>query len=426
MSVTVAQLGARALRKLGIAIVADASRPGEAAVVSSADIAARVLVEFGIPVAEGARPASAGVVSQADIASRALRAVGVNPASAVTLGSGTTKTTAQLGTAVLLKLAVIAADETPAALDQAEAEARVIAVHDILSALDYVTWAASAIPTGVAEYYVVAASNLLAPEFGKPASIEAYQAALAVIRQMALSGSWGQVLAEAKVQEAHEALNVLGFVEWTVAAVPVGLAQAYVAMTAALLAPVMSFQQDAPGRAATKGEWDGAIADVKRAAVVRGAQARVQSAVLQVQASLNDLGLVTWGPEAIPASVADAITDMVELQVGSEFGRAFDPKQWEFDIDHIRRVSMGGPAGQALAEQKVRAVHYSLDARGRTRWTLQDVPSWAEEPMVMLAALLLAPEAGVKADPGWAMAEQDLIRIVSLSSAREPVRATYF
>jgi hypothetical protein len=88
---------------------------------------------------------------------------------------------------------------------------------------------------------------------------------------------------------------------------------------------------------------------------------------------------------------------------------------------------MGGPAGQALAEQKIRAVQYSLEARGRARWTLFDIPSWAEEPLVLMAATLLAPECGVKADPNWyAAAEMDLMRIVSLPSERQPVRATYF
>jgi hypothetical protein len=41
--------------------------------------------------------------------------------------------------------------------------------------------------------------------------------------------------------------------------------------------------------------------------------------------------------------------------------------------------------------------------------------------------VLLAPECGVKADPNWSeLAERDLMRIVSLPSEREPVRATYF
>jgi hypothetical protein len=81
---------------------------------------------------------------------------------------------------------------------------------------------------------------------------------------------------------------------------------------------------------------------------------------------------------------------------------------------------------QMLAEQKVRAVHYSLEARGRVRWTLSSIPDFAEEPYTLLAAMLMAPEVGAKADPSWALAEQDLIRIVSLGSEREPIRATYF
>lgn len=425
---TIAQLGARALRKLGVAIVADASRPGEGSTLTSAAIAARVLLDLGIPIAEGSRPASAGTVSQAELASRALRAVGVDPA-AIGLGtpSGTTFDGATLATAVLHKLAVIASDETPSTTDQAEALARVTNVHDMMNGLDFVTWTLASVPAAVAEFYIIMAANLTAPTFGKPASMEAFQAAQTMLRQQALSGSYAQALSAAKVVEVHETLNAAGLVSWAVSAVPLAHAQSYVQMTAALLAPIMGYQQDSPSRQVEKAAWDAAISDVRRAGVVQGALARAQAKVLAVLAELNDLGLVTWTADAVPASVADAVASLAVLQMGPEFGKEFDPKVYAFQIDRVRRISMGGPAGQALAEQKIKAVHYSLDARGWTRWSLYDVPTYAEESYVMMAAVLLAPEVGAKADPNWGqMAEMNLMRIVSLPSEREPVRAAYF
>lgn len=428
MTATLAQLGARALRKLSVAIVADASRPAEGAVMASAEVAARVLLELGIPVAEAARPAPLGIVTQADLGGRALRAVGVDPSAlGLATDSGTTFSVTQLAIEVLLKLAVIASDETPSATDLATALVRMTDVHDMLAGLDYVTWSNTAIPSNVAEYYIMMGANFAAPLFEKPANMDAITAAQAGIRQQALSGTYGQALAEAKVQEVHEALNAAGLVSWAVSAVPMAQAEAYVRMTALLLAPVMGYQQDAPSRQVDTAAWDAAVAEVRKDAVVAGAQARALAKVQAVQAELNDLGLVTWTVDAIPASLGDAMAAMAAMQMGPEFGKELDPKLYAFHQNRVRQVSMGGPAGQALAQQKVLAVHYSLEARGRVRWTLYDIPLYAEEDYVLMAAVLLAPEVGAKADPNWSQqAEMDLMRIVSLPSAYEPVRGQYF
>lgn len=323
---------------------------------------------------------------------------------------------------------MIASDEIPSAPDLATALVRMTDVHDMLAGLDYVTWSNAAIPSNVAEWYIMMGANFCAPLFGKPANMDAINAAQQGIRQQAISGTYGQGLAEAKVQEAHEALNAAGLVSWPVSAVPMAQAEAYVRMAAILLAPVMSYQQDAQSRQVDNTAWDAAIAEVRKDAVVAvGAQARAQAKVQAIQAELNDLGLVTWVYDAIPASLADAMTSMAVMQMGPEFGKAIDPKLYEFHQNRVRQVSMGGPAGQALAQQKILAVQVSLEARGRARWTLWDIPVWAEEPLVLKAAVLLAPEVGVKADPAWDMqAETELMRIVSLPSERGPVQAEYF
>jgi len=428
MTVTLAQLGARALRKLGISVVADSLSPASAPPLTSAAVAARVLRELGIPVAESDRPAAIGTVTQTEIAARALRIVGANPATLTpAIASAIIWTPGDVGKAALLKLAVIASDETPATLDQAEATARASAVHDILATADYVTWPATAIPNSAFEYYVIMTANLLAPEFGKPATMEAFLAAESAIRQQALSGAYGQAIAEGKVAAAHEEANALGLVQWPVSAVPVSQAEAYVRMTAAHLAPI--YRPDTPeAQAAAAASYAAAMDSLRAAARVRGMQARAIERVAAVHEELNDQNLVTWTVDTIPASMADAYAAMASLTLGIEGGKAFDPALYAGNIARIRGLVMGGAAGQLLAEQKVRAVHYSLEARGRTRWTLLDVPEWAEESYVMLAATLLGgPETGVKADPAWAeTAERDLMRIVSLPSEREPVRAVYF
>lgn len=318
-------LGSRVLRKLGITIVANSSRQ---------------------------TPAS--VVSHTDIAARSLRAVGANPATLMdSLSSGTVSTIDAVATAALLKLAVIASDDAPSSLDQAAALQRASSVHDGLVGMDYVTWVNSAIPGAALEYYIVMTANLLAPQFGKPASLDAFTAAQSAIRILALSGTYGQALAEVKVAAAHEELNALGIVTWSLTTIPAAMAEAYVQMASALLAPIYKSET----------------------------------------------------PEDRQAN-----------------GAAFSA-----GMSRIRLMAMGGPAGQALAEQKVLVAQYSLEARGRARWTIYDVPVWAEEPLVFKAAVLLAPEFGQKVDPSWdQQAEMDLMRIVSLPSEREPVRATYF
>jgi hypothetical protein len=445
VTATVAQLGARALRKLGIAIVADASRPAAGATVTAATVAARVLQELGVPVPEGDRPASPGaalgvfvlgtdelneqpIVAQADLAARALRAVGINPAPiGVGTATGITYNADQLAVSVLIKLAVIASDETPSTADRTEVIARVYAAHDILAGADYVTWSANTVPGDVSDFYIIMAANLAAPAFGKPANMEAFTAAQSMVRMQALSGAYGQSLAMDKIVEVHERLNAAGLVRWNVSEVPAAQAEAYVQMAAAILAPVFGYQQDAQSVAAARAASDAAEASVRRAAVIAGAQERAADKVIAVQNEVNALGLVTWTANAIPAGMVDSIATLAAMQMGPEFGKEFDPKMWEFNVNRIRQVSMGGPAGQALAEQKIRAVQWSLEARGRARWTMYDVPSWAEEPLVMMAASLLGPECGVKPDPNWQqMAEMDLMRIVSLPSNRGPVIASYF
>lgn len=417
---TLAQLGARTLRKLGVSVVAYADQPAVGQTMTTASVVSDVLRNRGIYVAEADRPAQLQSVGLTDLGARTARAVGINPVDLIAVGSGLTFDRNTTATKVLLKLAVIASDETPIAQDQALAVDKIVAVHDGLVAMDLVTWSVDAIPASVVEYYITMAANLAAPEFGKPASLDALNGARDTIRVMALSGARGQFLAEQKVQAAHDGLNVLGLVSWPVSAVPVAFAENYVAIAAAQLSPTM-------GKPADKEAAVNAEARIRHAGMVRGATDRATRSVQAVHAELQGMGLVSWDANSIPASMAKAYVMAATASMGDEDGKPFDAAAYSAQMMRVRMLAMGGPAGQALAEQKIRAVHYKLDSQGRTRWTLWDLPDFAEEPYVLMAATLLAPEVSMKADPAWdVQAQMDLIRANSIPTNHAPVRAPYF
>ena len=436
MTATVAQLAARALRKLGIAIIGDAQRPGAGPISSVLDVASRVMRELGVPVADADRPAAEPPVSKAEVAARSLRMVGIDPAvmdmanynnGLTNYNSGLRFNLGDVARQTLLKLGVIAPEETPSPADLLSAEGRVTNVHNQLAEMDYVTWSLYSIPSAYVEHYVTMACNLLGPQYGKPLAPELFIAAQETIRRIALSGARGQAFAEAKVVSVHEGLNAAGLVAWGVNQVPAAHAEDYAAMVATLLGPLFDHLQDAGSRGADQTEWTAAEARIRKASILRGSYGRAQDRVRAIQSELNALGLVSWDADHIPAAAADALASMAAMQMGAEFGRPMEAKAYADMEARIRRISMGGAAGQALAEQKVRAVQASLEARGHARWTIHDVPFYAEEPLVFMAATWLAPECGVPADPAWwAAAELDINRIISLPSEREPVRASYF
>lgn len=427
MSATVAQLGARALRKLGIAIVADASRPATGLPQSAEQLADEVLRQLGVAVPESERPSAVGVVPVSMLAARALRAVGVNPNGPAPAFDGPTFTMPQVATRVLLKLGVIASDEAPLPQDQEAAETVVNAVHQALARENVVTWVIEQIPAGAAEWYIIMAATMLAPAFGKPSDPAGYKYAEDELRRQALASSRGQALAEAEIATVHATFNAQGLVAWPVTAVPVGHADEYVTAAAVLLARMMGRNQDPASRQVDAAAWSASEGRLRTAATLRGARARAVAKIRAVYEELNALGIATYSANAIPASVAESFIALGVAALGPSFGKAGDPAAEQAEMARIRRVAMGGRAGQELAEQKVLAVHADLDDRGKVRWSIHDVPESFEEPLVFMAATLLAPEVGVEANPNWwSMAEMTLARQVALPTAREPVVAAYF
>ena len=318
MAATIADLGVRVLRRLGVAVVPAAERPALSVTVPVTDVATRALESLGIIAPSTIRPAL-GTFSTVAFPAIALRA--------------------------LQWLGVVASDETPLASDQTLAEVKAASVHDELLARGMALWAYTAIPQPVVEDYVMLTAMQLAASFGK--TVDAAQKPILEERVRSVSMIFrAQGTAEAKVLSVHDALVSQGAVGWASTAIPQAVAEEYSMMTQIYLAP--EFGQKA------------------------------------------DMG-------ALPAMEA-----------------------------RVRRFSMVA-RGPALAEQKVLAVHAGLDARGKARWTVFDIPTYIEEPYVVLAANLLAPEFALPVDQAAGLqAQRELAQVISLPSAGGPVVAQYF
>ena len=526
MTATVAQLAARALRKTGLSPVALASRPSSGSTVTLAVIAANTLRLLGVnPVAEASATANSGTKAIADIArmimqrlgliprgatvlsgvaietpddiaERVLRMLGANPISEAdaTANSGTT-TVAAVATRALRRLNVVAADETPVSADTTLAEEKVTAVHEMLAATNLVTWASSVIPNHVAEHYTIMAAHLIAPAFGVVVDAAMFDAALAGVRRIALSGQNAQNSAVTEVAFAHEILVGLGIAPWdyteiprTVAAqyvimaatrlsstygvslpesgytdaiatvrrvvvsagngtdisveharqvhdmlaaenlitwadsaVPYYAVEHYVAIGAHYMAPLVGMPADQSGH-------DAAMAAMRRISLSGSAgQTLAEAEVTAAHQTLNSLGYVTWTLSAIPESAATHYATMAASRLAPAIGKPADDAGYASAVTLMRQFAMAGATGQAIAEEKVRAAHASLDARGLTRWTMLDLPDYAEEPLVMMAAELLAPEVGQPPLPGLYVAgEREIRRLIALPSAGTAVQAVYF
>lgn len=178
MTVSVATLGERALRRLGVAIVPESERPDLTVTVPAATIATNALVELG----------------------------------------------------------VIASDETPSATDQALALSKVNTVHDSLVAQSFVRWTVSAVPQAVAEEYTKLAAALAATSFGKSSSLEAYTALEQRVRRVAMMMQAGDEATRA-VLAVHRDLVARGMARWSSFDIPPAIEEPMVMLAAQLLAP---------------------------------------------------------------------------------------------------------------------------------------------------------------------------------------------
>jgi len=79
-----------------------------------------------------------------------------------------------------------------------------------------------------------------------------------------------------------------------------------------------------------------------------------------------------------------------------------------------------------LAVNKLRAVHAWLKAEHLLQWVMNDIPDFAEEPYVMMAAYLTTDEFGQQSKPIWW--QTGLAAIESGVNVRNngPTQAEYF
>jgi hypothetical protein len=485
---TIADLGARALRRLGVVAVADAEQPTLSATTTAADIATRALQSLGIIVPASDRPAI-GTVSAASIAARAMQNLGVVvpegdrpvvttatvtvtelaaralqamgvpvPASAWPAAGGTV-TYNVVALEALIRLGVIAAEETPQAADTALAEAAAQAVHESLVRKGLVTWGPTAIPLGVRQDYGMLVALQLATSYGKQGDLAQRQVLEDRIGWSSLVQR-AQALAEARIAAIYAGLAGAGMAAYGPNAIPASVSEPYVALLMIDLAPLFNKQAD-PGRIP---QFE---AQIRRDALTRRAQGDAVGLVASVHARLAALGIVDWDLASIPASVAEDYAELIANDYRPLFGAPQDRTGEPVIEARIRRMAMVERAqalalarvavvhdalvsqgnaswplsaipqavadeyaglvaqsvapslgqaadpkmiaaleervrraalvarGQALAEQAVQAVHDDLAARGKARWTIRDIPRAAERPYVMLAAYHLAPEFGV-------------------------------
>lgn len=185
MTASIAELGEKALRRLGVAIVPEAERPALAMIVAPATIATNTLVELG----------------------------------------------------------VIASDETPIASDQALALAKVNAVHDSMVAQAFVRWGVNAIPQAVAEEYTKLAALFAASSFGKQGDPQMLPVLEQRVRKVAMVMQAPDEAFDA-VMAVHQHLTATGIARWSVFDLPDYVNQAYEILAANLLAPSFGAQPD--------------------------------------------------------------------------------------------------------------------------------------------------------------------------------------
>jgi hypothetical protein len=186
MTQSALEIGERALRRLGVAIVPMADRPALNTMVPTPTIAIQALVELG----------------------------------------------------------VIASDEAPSTADGNLALDKLRYIQDSLASQALVWWSNTAgIPQALAEEYIRMTAISLASSFGKPGDLQAYAAMEARVKQMALIMSAPDLATQA-VLDVHAEMDVLGFVRWSTQDIPDAIAQAYEAKAAVALAPLFGKPAD--------------------------------------------------------------------------------------------------------------------------------------------------------------------------------------
>ena len=287
MTVTVATLADRVLRRLGVSIVPVAGRPPLNTRMSPASVATNALIELGV-IATGVVPPTQATIVPLDT----------------------------IATLALTKLGVIASDETPLATDMTLAQNAVNAVHTNLVAQGNADWTSAAITTAVAEEYAGLTAFHLASSFGKaadPAVLALLEERVATVARVIRA----QNLALSKVQEIQASLTSQGVVSWDDTGIPMALAEEYTRLTAMSLASSFGQKVD-PAMVAV---WEKRVREV---AMLMRAPNDAQEAVMSVHDDLVARGVARWSVFDIPTPVEGPYVVKAANLLGPAFSVPFD------------------------------------------------------------------------------------------------------
>lgn len=175
-------------------------------------------------------------VTISEIGERALRRLGVAVVPVADRPAlNTTFAAATLATAALVELGVIASDETPSAPDQALALAKVQAIHASLAAQALVWWTVDAIPQAISEEVTKLSALVMASSFGKQADPQLVNFLEARIRRVSLVLSAPNIASDAAMG-IHNDLAMRGKARWSSLDIPDAVGDAYILLTANAIA----------------------------------------------------------------------------------------------------------------------------------------------------------------------------------------------
>jgi len=311
MTVTVSQLGERALRRLGVSVVPVADRPLLNTSVSPSDIANNALVELGIIATDEVPLSQATVVATATIATTALQ-----------------------------KLGVIAADETPIAADQTLAQTTVQAVHSSLVAQGICDWTSSAITDAVSEEYAGLTAFHLASAFGKPADpavIALLEGRIATVARVIRAKN----LALAKVTEVQASLASQASVSWPNTGIPMAVAEEYTRLVAMSLASSFGKQVDPQMLPIME-------ARVRRMAQVLAAPESAENAVMAVHDNLVARGVARWTSQDIPGPAEMPYEQLAANRLAPLFDKQINPAEEMLANRALAQIVALEPSGRPV------------------------------------------------------------------------------
>lgn len=448
LQATVPVLAARALRKLGVAIVAAVNLPANVGTASQASIVQQALRELGVNVvASEPLPPTANTITQAELAAQALRAVGISPIAQsdviepvlTTYGQaylaqnalkllgvnlveqqanpgadGSLFTVANIGNMALVQLGIIASDQTASSQDTALATQYAGAFQAEMVQLNYVRWTASTIPMLAANLYMIAVAALLGPAFEKPFQAAEYAGAVAQIKQLAIANSSAQQFAYDNIGLVHQTLLGKNMVSWDLNSIPDPVAQYYILLAAQNMATTF-------GQTFDPAAYNGAMAGIRRYCL-SGAygQAIAEEKIQQVHEVLNSRNINAWTISTVPEAAAEAYVAMAAFLLEPEVQKAPDqPQQYTqeaFDaaIQRVRLIVLSGAYATAIANAELVNIHDALNGASIVSWNLLNIPASVADSYTTLLAENLAPVYGRPSDAKAAAAAMDQVRQVSM------------